>query len=120
MKRAVSVLTIMGALGVGCTAAVAAVAIAFDTSNGRAGAYNGSWDPAVAKRVAMEKCGGRGCRIVYSGKNTCAAVVESISTGSGQWAVATGRSKEAAAKSAWFECRRKGGVNCVTAAALCE
>ena len=24
----------------------------------------------------MEKCGGRGCRIVYSGKRTCAAVVE--------------------------------------------
>jgi hypothetical protein len=28
--------------------------------------------------------------------------------------------KDAAAKSAWFECRRKGGVNCNTAAAICD
>ncbi len=60
--------------------ALAAYAIAFNTSNGRAAAYNGSFDLETAKRVALDKCG-RGCRIVVSGKASCAAVVESISTG---------------------------------------
>ena len=34
--------------------------------------------------------------------------------------VAKGTTKDTAAKSAWFECRRKGGVNCNTAAAICD
>jgi uncharacterized protein DUF4189 len=101
------------------TPALAAYAIAFNPSSGRAAAYNGSFDYETAKRVALDKCG-RGCRIVVSGKGSCAAVVESISTGTSSWAVAKGSSKETAAKSAWFECRRKGGVNCNTAAAICD
>ena len=99
--------------------ALAAYAIAFNTSNGRAAAYNGSFDLETAKRVALDKCG-RGCRIVVSGKASCAAVVESISTGTSAWAVAKGATKDTAAKSAWHDCRRKGGVNCKTAAAICD
>src|SRR5262245_50766370 len=99
--------------------AVAAYAIAFDPSSGRAAAYNGSFDYETAKRVALDKCG-RGCRIVVTGKGSCAAVVESISTGTSSWAVAKGTTKDTAAKSAWHECRRKGGVNCRTAAAICD
>ena len=103
----------------GCGVAAAAYAIAFNPSNGRAAAYNGSFDIEQAKRVALDKCG-RGCRIVASGKGSCSAVVESISTGTSAWAVAKGTTRDTAAKSAWHECRRKGGVNCVTAAAICE
>jgi hypothetical protein len=99
--------------------AIAAYAIAFDASSGRAEASNISFDYETARRVALDKCG-RGCRIVLQGKGGCAAVVESISTGTGQWAVAKGTTKDTAAKSAWFECRRKGGVNCRTAAAICD
>jgi hypothetical protein len=99
--------------------ALAAYAIAFNSSSGKAAAYNGSFDLETAKRVALDQCG-RGCRIVASGKGTCAAVVESISTGTSSWAVAKGTTKDTAAKSAWFECRRKGGVTCNTAAAICD
>jgi hypothetical protein len=99
--------------------ALAAYAIAFNPSSGRAAAYNGSFDYETAKRVALDNCG-HGCRIVVSGKGSCAAVVESISTGTSSWAVAKGTTKETAAKSAWFECRRKGGVNCNTAASICD
>jgi len=99
--------------------AIAAYAIAFNPSNGKAAAYNGSFDLETAKRVALDRCG-RGCRIVASGKRSCAAVVESISTGTSAWAVAKGTTRDTAAKSAWFECRRKGGVNCNTAAAICD
>jgi hypothetical protein len=101
------------------TPATAAYAIAFNPSNGKAAAYNGSFDIETAKRVALDTCG-RGCRIVSSGKGTCAAVVESISTGTSAWAVAKGTTRDTAAKSAWFECRRKGGVNCNTAASICD
>jgi hypothetical protein len=101
------------------TPALAAYAIALNTSSGRAAAYNGSFDVEAAKRQALSQCGS-GCRIVASGKGSCAAVVQSISTGTGQWAVAKGTTKETAAKSAWFECRRKGGVTCNTAASICD
>jgi Domain of unknown function (DUF4189) len=69
------------------TPALAAYAIALNTSSGKAAAYNGSFDLETAKRQALSQCGG-GCRIVASGKGSCAAAVESISTGTGQWAVA--------------------------------
>jgi hypothetical protein len=101
------------------TPALAAYAIALNTSSGKAAAYNGSFDVETSKRQALNQCGS-GCRIVASGKGSCAAVVESISTGTGQWAVAKGTTKDTAAKSAWFECRRKGGVTCNTAASICD
>jgi hypothetical protein len=65
--------------------AAAAFAIAFNPATGKAAAYNGSFDLEQAKRVALGNCGG-GCRIVASGKATCAAVVESVSTGISAWA----------------------------------
>ncbi|MCC7348391.1 MAG: DUF4189 domain-containing protein [Variibacter sp.] len=97
----------------------AAYAIAFNPQNGRAGASNVSWDLAKTRRDALSKCGS-GCRIVSSGKKTCAAVVESISTGTSAWAVATGTTTSTAANAAWHGCRRKGGVTCKTAAAICD
>jgi hypothetical protein len=102
-----------------CGPAFAAFAIALDPSSGRAYAYNGSFDLAQAKRVALSNCGS-GCRIVASGKGTCAAVVESISTGTGVWAVGYGTTTSVAANQGWHECRRKGGVTCNTAAAICD
>jgi hypothetical protein len=102
-----------------CGPALAAFAIALDPSSGRAHAYNGSFDLAQAKRVALSNCGS-GCRIVASGKGTCAAVVESISTGTGIWAVGYGTTTSVAANNGWHDCRRKGGVTCKTAAAICD
>jgi len=95
------------------------IAIAMDPTTGKAAAYNGAWDAEAVKREALSRCG-YDCRIVVIGKGTCAAVVESISTGGSVWAVAYGTSTETAAQSAWHECRYKGGVNCKTAAAICE
>jgi len=99
--------------------AVAAFAIAFNPASGKAVAYNGSFDLEQAKRTALGNCGG-GCRIVASGKGTCAAVVESISTGTSAWAVGYGTTTSVAANQGWHECRRKGGVTCKTAAAICD
>ena len=97
----------------------AAFAIAFNPSTGKAAAYNGSFDVEVAKRQALSNCGS-GCRIVASGKKNCVAVVESISTGTSAWAVANGSTTSVAASNGWHECRRKGGVTCKTAAAICD
>jgi hypothetical protein len=99
--------------------AQAAFAIAFNASSGKAAAYNGSFDLEAAKRVALGNCGG-GCRIVASGKATCAAVVESVSTGISAWAVAYGTTTSVAENQGWHGCRQKGGVTCKTAAAICD
>ena len=107
------------AAGFGPRMADAAIAIAFDPETGKASAYNGSWDQNQSNRAALDNCG-RGCRIVATGKGTCAAVVEAVSTGTYAWAVAYGSTTGAAANSAWHECRRKGGVNCKTAVAICD
>ena len=107
-------LTILGA-----APASAAYAIAFNPSSGHAAANNASWDLDQVKRAALSSCG-RGCRIVASGKRSCSAVVESISTGTNAWAVANGTTASTATNSAWHGCRQKGGVNCKTAAAICD
>ena len=99
--------------------AAPAYAIAFNPATGKAAAYNGSFDLDQARRVALGNCGG-GCRVVASGKKTCAAVVESISTGTSAWAVGYGTTTSVAANQGWHECRRKGGVTCKTAAAICD
>lgn len=112
-------LTAMLAHGVSSSTANAAYAIAFNPSSGKAYAYNGSFDVDVAKKQALSNCGS-GCRIIASGKKTCAAVVESISTGTSAWAVGYGTSTSTAANQGWHGCRQKGGVNCKTAAAICD
>ncbi len=112
-------LSIVAAACVSASPACAAFAIAFNPSTGRASAYNGSFDLEQAKKVALSNCG-RGCRIVASGKKTCAAVVESISTGTSAWAVGYGTTTSAATNAGWHDCRRKGGVNCKAAAAICD
>jgi hypothetical protein len=99
--------------------AAAAYAIAFNPASGKAAAYNGSWDLEKSKSVALDKCGS-GCRIVASGKKTCAAVVESISTGTSAWAVGYSSTTSGAANQGWHGCRQKGGVFCKTAAAICD
>jgi hypothetical protein len=120
MRPALALLACVVTLAAIATApAIAAYAIAFDPSSGRSAASNVSFDYETARRVALDKCG-RGCRIVVQGKGGCAAVVESISTGTNAWAMAKGTTRDTATKSAWFECRRKGGVNCRTAAAICD
>jgi Domain of unknown function (DUF4189) len=97
----------------------AAYAIAFNSQSGKAAAYNGSWDLEVARKQALSNCGS-GCRVVASGKKTCAAVVESISTGTSAWAVGFASTTGGAANQGWHGCRQKGGVNCKTAAAICD
>jgi Domain of unknown function (DUF4189) len=107
------------AFGHSGNAAQAAFAIAFNASSGKAAAYNGSWDLDIAKRQALGNCGS-GCRIIASGKKTCAAVVESISTGTSAWAVGYGTTTSVAENQGWHGCRQKGGVTCKTAAAICD
>jgi hypothetical protein len=99
--------------------ALGAYAIAFDATTGKAAAYNGSFSLSKVKKVALSDCGSD-CRIVASGKGECAAVVEAVSTGIDAWAVAKGTTTDTAANYAWHECRRKGGVTCRTAAAICD
>jgi hypothetical protein len=97
----------------------AGFAIAFNPTNGKSYAYNGSFDVEQAKRTALSNCGA-GCRIVASGKKTCAAVVETVTTGGSVWAVGYGSTTSVAANQGWHACRHKGGVNCKTAAAICD
>ena len=106
-------------LASGASTASAQVAIAFNASTGKAAANSSSWDMEAVKRGALGDCGS-GCRIVASGKKTCAAVVESVSTGGSAWGVGYGTTTQNAAQNAWHDCRRKGGVNCNTAAAMCD
>jgi hypothetical protein len=117
MKRLATALLSLAVLAIPA-GAEAAFAIAFNPTTGKAAAYNGSWDLEVSKKQALSNCG-PGCRIVASGKKTCAAVVEAIAGGSG-WAVGYGTTTGVAANQGWHECRRKGGVNCKTAAAICD
>ncbi len=114
--------TIFAAFGIFFTAsapAEAAYAIAFNTVTGRAVANNGSFDLEEVKKTALANCGS-GCRIVASGKKNCAAVVEAVSTGTRAWAVAFGTTTATAISSAAHDCRRKGGVTCKPAAAICD
>ena len=97
----------------------AQIAIALNPTTGKAAGYNGSWDAEAVKRQALSMCGSD-CRIVATGKGTCAAVVESISTGGSVWAVGYGTTIQTASQNGWHECRRRGGVNCNTAVALCD
>ena len=99
--------------------AEAAFAIAFNPTTGKAYAYNGSWDINVSRKQALSNCGA-GCRIVAQGKGQCAAVVEAITGGGSVWAIGYGSTTGTAANQGWHECRRKGGVNCKTAAAICD
>jgi hypothetical protein len=117
-RSCLAALGFIAAVTVGASAH-AAFAIAFNPSTGKAGAYNGSFDLGTAKRVALDNCGS-GCRIVASGKGTCAAVVESITTGGSVWAVGYGTTTSTAANDGWHACRQKGGVNCNTAVAICD
>ena len=80
MKRFVQLVAVVAFVVAAADRADAAYAIAFNPSSGKACAYNGSFDVEVAKKQALSSCGS-GARIVASGKRTCAAVVESISTG---------------------------------------
>jgi hypothetical protein len=107
------------ALALATARAEAAFAIAFNPTTGKAAAYNGSFDLDVARRQALSNCG-NGCRIVASGKGRCAAVVEAITGGGSVWALGYGTTTETAANQGWHECRRKGGVNCKRAAAICD
>jgi hypothetical protein len=95
--------------------ACAAFAIAYNPSSGRVAAYNGSFDLEQAKKVARSNCGS-GCRVVASGKGTCAALVSAGSV----WAVGYGTTTSVAANDGWHKCRQKGGVECKTAAAICD
>jgi hypothetical protein len=116
MLRAVAFLF---AIALAAAPAFGAYAIAFDTSTGKAAAYNGSFSLKKVRKVVLEECGSD-CRIVASGKGECAAVVEAVSTGIDAWAVAKGTTTDTAANYAWHECRRKGGVTCRTAASICD
>ncbi|BAT61651.1 hypothetical protein GJW-30_1_04211 [Variibacter gotjawalensis] len=99
--------------------AQAAYAIAFNSSTGRAAADNSSFALDQVRKAALSKCGS-GCRIVSSGKGSCAAVVEAVSTGTFAWGVSTGTTTGSATNAATHECRRKGGVQCKPAAAICD
>ncbi len=118
-RIAIPAMLLGAALAAVAPPAQAAYAIAVNPSTGRAAAYNGSFDLAQARRTALSNCGA-GCRVVVSGKGSCAAVVEAISSGGSAWAVAQGTTTGSAANAAWHDCRRKGGVNCKTAAAICD
>ena len=113
---------ILAATLAGVVAAVPAqaqLAIAFDPSTGRAAAYAGTTDAARNQREAISSCGS-GCRIVATGKRTCAAVAESISTGGSIWGVGYGTTTSVASQNAYHACRNKGGVTCKTAASICD
>jgi hypothetical protein len=118
MKRLACALAAFATLALPA-AAEAAFAIAFNPTTGKAVAYNGSWDLDVARKQALSNCGA-GCRIVAQGKRQCAAVVEAITGGGSVWAIGYGTTTGTAENQGWHECRRKGGVHCKTAAAICD
>lgn len=98
----------------------AQLAIALDTTTGKAVAFAGTTDAARNQREALSDCNSRSCQIVATGKKTCAAVAETMTTGGSIWAVGYGTTTSVAERDAWFNCRHKGGVNCKTAAAICD
>lgn len=100
--------------------AQAQLAIALDTTTGKAVAFAGTTDAARNQREALSGCNSRSCQIVATGKKTCAAVSETMTTGGSIWAVGYGTTTSVAEQQAWFNCRNKGGVNCKTAASICD
>lgn len=102
------------------SSSMAQLAIALDTTTGKAVAFAGTTDGARNQREAMSSCNSSSCRIVATGKRTCAAVSESLSTGGSVWAVGYGTTTSVAEQAAWHDCRAKGGVNCRAAASVCD
>lgn len=100
--------------------AIAQLAIALDTMTGKAVAFAGTTDGARNQREAMSSCNSSSCRIVATGKKTCAAVSETMTTGGSIWAVGFGTTTSVAEQAAYANCRAKGGVNCKTAASVCD
>lgn len=98
----------------------AQLAIAFDPATGKAVAFAGTSDGARNQREALSTCNSRSCKIVATGKGTCAAVAETITTGGSIWAVGQGTTRSVAEQTAWHNCRNKGGVNCKPAASICD
>lgn len=119
MQRWTLVVTTVALIAATAPSAEAAYAVAFNASTGRAAANNASFDLEAVKRNALSACGA-GCRIVAAGKKNCAAVVEAVSTGTRAWAVATSTTRATATNAATHGCRRKGGVTCKPAAAICD
>ena len=115
--RAMTAATVL--LMLGAAPAAAEFAIAFNPQTGRSTASNVSWDGNVSRREALSSCGS-GCQIAASGKGTCAALVESVTTGGSVWAVGYGTTTSVAANQGWHACRQKGGVNCNTAQSICD
>ncbi|MBV9836444.1 MAG: DUF4189 domain-containing protein [Alphaproteobacteria bacterium] len=114
-------ITIIGAaLLAAATPAAAQLAIALDTTTGKAVAFAGTTDGARNQREAMSSCNSSSCRIVATGKKTCAAVSEALSSGGSVWAVGYGTTTSVAEQAAWHNCRAKGGVNCRAAASVCD
>ena len=110
----------VGAAMLAAAPATAQLAIALDTTTGKAVAFAGTTDGARNQREAMSSCNSSSCRIVATGKKTCAAVAETMSTGGSIWAVGYGTTTSVAEQAAWHNCRAKGGVNCKTAASVCD
>ena len=119
LRTSVIVATVLAGM-LASTPSQAQLAIAFDPTTGRASAYAGTADQGRNSREAMSNCNSSSCRIVATGKRTCAAVSESITTGGSIWAVGYGTTTSVASQNAYSNCRNKGGVNCKTAASICD
>lgn len=119
MKRCLLIFVASLAL-VGASSVSAQLAIAFDPTTGKAVAFAGTTDGARNQREALSSCNSPNCKIVATGKRTCAAVAETITTGGSIWAVGQGTTRSVAEQTAWHNCRNKGGVNCKAAAAICD
>jgi hypothetical protein len=106
--------------GVGLpTGAEAAGALAV----GNCGAYGYAIDvaaPAQARATALQRCQGRGCKVVATMKRNCAAFAIDVTNVCGSHGYAVAKTLARAQNEALKLCYRFGGKDCVIRAFVCD
>ena len=118
--RAFARVALAGALVVSVIGSVhAAGALAI----GACGSYGVAYDYAAAdaaRAEAMRKCSGKGCKVVASMKQNCAAFAVDMSNACGSYGFAAASRLGPAQNSALKQCYSNGGKDCVIRAFVCD
>ncbi|MPZ39524.1 MAG: DUF4189 domain-containing protein [Rhizobiales bacterium] len=90
---------------------------------GRCGAYGLAYDYAradAARTEAIRKCAGKGCKVVASMKQNCAAFAVDMRNACGSYGFAAASRLGPAQNTALRQCYRNGGRECVIRAFVCD
>jgi hypothetical protein len=90
---------------------------------GPCGAYGVAYDHAgveAARTEAVRKCTGKGCKVVASMKQNCAAFAVDLRNACGSYGFASAARLGPAQNTALKQCYSNGGKDCVIRAFVCD